>query len=122
MSTSPNHFYFAVLAILLMVLAGTAWLSTKDRWFWADVGQQAHAPAVNISRSGEMVYVTWLGGWDSSFVDHLLIGGECLPAEKYRPTAVGQRVGIMLPRNSTVSVWAFDKAIQNYTLLQSVTI
>lgn len=122
MNPPTNQFYFIIIAVLLVVLAGTYWLSTKDQWYWADLGQHAHAPAVNISRSGHMVYVTWLGGRDSTFVDHLLIGGDCLPAEKYKPTAVGQHVAFLLPYNSTVSVWAYDSAVHNYTLINSATL
>lgn len=117
-----DHILLFFIGICLIAIVCTTWLATKDSWFWADVGQQAHAPAVDISRSGHIVYVTWLGGRDSTFVDHLLIGGDCLPAEKYTPKRVGQHVSFLLPENSTVTVWAYDMAVHNYTLINTATL
>lgn len=119
---SKNQLFLIVLGLTLIVFAYMLFLSQQDQWFWADVGQHQHPPAVNISRHGDVVYITWLGGWDAVFVDHLKIEGDAIIPVTFKPSAVGHRKGLEMPLNSTVTVYAYDKAVHHYTLLNSATL
>lgn len=119
---SKNQLFLCILGITLIIFSYTLFLSQQDHWFWADVGQHQHPPAVDIARDGDLVYVTWLGGWDATFVDHLKIEGDTITPVTFKPAAVGDCRGLELPPNTTVTVYAYDKAVHHYTMLNSATL
>jgi hypothetical protein len=111
------------LIVCLAAIGLLAFLSTLDASDWMVVNSNQHPSACNISREGMGIRVTWLGGRDSEFIDHLRISWGSGETRELRPTKPGQYFVIPIaPENTTVVVEAWAKDVQTYQPMHRVTV
>ena len=82
-----------------------------------------HPPRVDIYRQGDSVVVVWLGGIDNGFVGNFTISINNESMGVFDKPAVNARIAAFIePEEASVSVMAWDKAIQVYRPIGNRTV
>ena len=80
-----------------------------------------HPPQVGIHRLDTEVYVTWMGGTDAGFVGNFTISiNNSTPIVCEQPYLYGTIWEGYAPKNSSIKVMAWDKAVRTYRPIGNV--
>jgi len=116
-------YYIAILSFILV--AGAVYVSSWNENQRLAAIESNHPPVVNITREGDGVRIRWYGGWDTSFIDHIRV--TCKNTTPIYKDYVKPKPGHYIyypfvPPNSTITVLAYDKAVQSYREITNTTI
>jgi len=117
--------WFCLAGIGILVIIGTVYLTSLSEADWIFIQTSNHPPSVNISRAGNDVYIRWYGGWTDSFIDHVKVtcSGCPRPEQKFVSPKPGMYIHLpFVSPNSTVTVFVYDRAVQDYHRIASVQI
>lgn len=117
--------WFCLAGIGLLVIGSTLYLASLSETDWIFIQTSNHPPSVNISRAGNDVYIRWYGGWTDSFIDHVKVtcSGCPRPEQKFVSPKPGMYIHLpFVSPNSTVTVFVYDRAVQDYHRIASVQI
>lgn len=117
--------WWCLTIVGITIIAGTLYLASLSETDWIFIQTANHPPVVNISRDGYGVYIRWYGGWSDSFIDHVKVTctGCPKPEQKYVSPKPGMYIHTpFVSPNSTVMVFVYDRAVQDYHRIASVKI